>query len=472
MLISLPAISSVTILAKISQESIVEVDLSGSGLANKPNILILSTDGLKVDHVSAYGYERPTTPAIKTLAKDALVSENSFPNGANTTGSVGALLSGKLPTKTGVVYTPSIFQGIHSYQHFAGLLKRAGYRNVDISVPVLADSYDLNMRGAFDVVNARDLRGKHRNSLFTPDMRRILAIDYYFLQQVMERVDQRIKHGFGRITMVDSFREVTDMDRPPSMSDEKRLSDFISFIESSDDPFFAHIHFMGTHGPRFRPVSRRYSKGQVQAKRWMTDFYDDAIVDFDKIVGRVVHYLKQEKLYDKTLIIITSDHGIGWRTYERLPFVLKFPNNTHKGVVNFNTQRADIPPTLLDYLNIPIPKWMDGTSLLGEPPREDRLIFAAFNAPNERTNGNFSVINYGPPYYALGKVSVIQCTHWWQLNLNTGELKDRQLENKVSPCVNQILDPLTNESAPGEIQHHLRSMGYDTSQLSALLENK
>ena len=245
---------------------------------------------------------------------------------------------------------------------------------------------------------------------------------------------------------------------------------FIGFIEASDEPFFAHIHFMGTHGPRFRPISRRYSKGQVQEKRWMTDFYDDAIIDFDSIVGRINHYLKQKKLYDDTLVIVTSDHGIGWRTYERLPLIIKFPNNLNMGKVDYNTQRADVPPTLLDYLNIPIPEWMDGTSLLGEQPDEDRIIFAAFNAPNAQTEGRFQVKDYGPPYFALGKISVIQCNHWWQLNLNTGELKDRQIENKVPPCTSDTHPPLTSESVPGVIQQHLRSMGYDTSQLSAMLD--
>jgi hypothetical protein len=469
--ITLPAISSMFALAKIAEEPTIEVDLTGSGLVNKPNILILSTDGLKVDNMSAYGYERPTTPAITALAKDSLVSENSFPNGANTTGSVGGLLSGKLPTKTGVIYTPSIFQGIHSYQHFAGLLKQAGYRSIDLSIPVIADSYDLNMQGAFDVVNARDLRGKHQNSLFTPKLRRIFAIDYYFLQQVIERIDQRVKHSFGNLTMVDSYREVVDTDRPPAISDEKRLSSLISFIKVSEDPFFAHIHFMGTHGPRFRPISRKYSKGQVQEKRWMTDFYDDAIFDFDNIVGRISHYLKQKKLYDNTLIIITSDHGIGWRTYERLPFVIKFPNSLNMGKVDYNTQRADIPPTLLDYLNSPIPEWMDGISLLGDLPDENRMIFAAFNAPNEQTDGQYSVKDYGPPYYALGKVSVVQCNHWWQLNLITGELKDRQIENQIPACTGDIQDPLTDENVPGVILQHLKSMGYDTSQLRIILNN-
>ena len=467
--LTLPIISTIVVIVTVAQDPEIVVDLSDSGLEHKPNILILSTDGLKVDHMSAYGYERPTTPAIENLARDSLVLENSFPNGANTTGSVGALLSGKLPTKTGVVYTPSIFQGIHSYQHFAGMLKRAGYNSIDISVPIIADSYDLNMQEAFDVVYSRDLRGKNSKSLFTPDLRRLFAIDYYFFRQIVDRIDQRIKHSFGKITMVDSYREVVETDAPPAISDENRLSRFTHFIETTENPFFAHIHFMGTHGPRFRPVSRQYSKGQTQPKRWMTDFYDDAIVDYDKIVGRITQYLKQKELYNDTFIIITSDHGIGWRTYERLPLIIKFPNNSDKGVIVVNTQRADVPPTLLDYLNIPIPHWMDGRSLLGAMPDEDRIIIAAANAPNEKTNGRNTVIDYGPPYFALGKVSVIQCDHWWQLNLNTGELKDRQTDNRVPPCKDEVESPLSSETVPGVIQNHLKTMGYDTSQLSAIL---
>ena len=76
------------------------------------NVLILSTDGLNATHTSVYGYQRETTPYLKSIQAESLVFDNHFSNAAETTGSIGSLLSGKLPTHTKVVYRPDIFTKI------------------------------------------------------------------------------------------------------------------------------------------------------------------------------------------------------------------------------------------------------------------------------------------------------------------------------------------------------------------------
>ena len=56
---------------------------------------------------------------------------------------------------------------------------------------------------------------------------------------------------------------------------------------------------MGSHGGKFRPVDPFFSLGKVQSEAWMTDFYDDAIRDFDRYTKEIYGWLKTRNLLDK-----------------------------------------------------------------------------------------------------------------------------------------------------------------------------
>lgn len=74
--------------------------------------------------------------------------------------------------------------------------------------------------------------------------------------------------------------------------DRTLLQELFSFIEASPSPFFAHVHLMATHGRRFRPEERLFSKGKTQDRDWMVDFYDDAIRDLDRNFEEMIRRLK------------------------------------------------------------------------------------------------------------------------------------------------------------------------------------
>jgi hypothetical protein len=114
-----------------------------------PNIILLGSDGLDATHLSAYGYERDTTPHMNARLEGALVAENAFPNGGTTAGSVASILTGKLPIETRVIYPPDILHAEDSYQHLPGILKRLGYQSVDLSVPYFGDASHSERTGRF-----------------------------------------------------------------------------------------------------------------------------------------------------------------------------------------------------------------------------------------------------------------------------------------------------------------------------------
>jgi phosphoglycerol transferase MdoB-like AlkP superfamily enzyme len=142
-----------------SAQTTPELDLGRGAVARRrPNVLILSTDGLDAAHMSAYGYRRDTTPFIRTLVPRALIAENAFPNGTITVASLVSLLTGKSPIRTRVYSTKDALLGAEAYQSLPAILRRTGYSTIAL-VPGVVDPYGQNLRDAFDMANSRPLQG-------------------------------------------------------------------------------------------------------------------------------------------------------------------------------------------------------------------------------------------------------------------------------------------------------------------------
>ncbi len=80
-------------------------------IPNKKNVVLITTDGLETAFMSVYGYEKDTTPFLRTLAPKALIARNHFSNSGNTGGSITSILTGKHPTTNRVLYRPDILRG-------------------------------------------------------------------------------------------------------------------------------------------------------------------------------------------------------------------------------------------------------------------------------------------------------------------------------------------------------------------------
>ena len=436
---------------------------SRSGRKSLPNIVILSSDGLNASHLSLYGYDRATTPFLETLAESSLVAENCFANGGATAASITALLTGKWPTQTRVIYPPDILRGADSYQHLPGVLRRMGYTGLDLSIRHYADSVDLNFREAFDVVNFRSVK---RQAIYATRWMPMEAA--YFLAQVQDRLFSRLQKICFNLPMDDAFEEVTEGDRSHKR-DPQRMEQLFTFIESHAEPFFAHVHLMGTHGPRFRTHHRVFSAGLDQDREWLTEFYDDAILDFDSYVRQLVHFLEERNLLQRTVLVVGSDHGRRSRTAARIPLLIRFPERHYSGRLTVNVQNLDIAPTLLDYLRTPIPSWMVGRSLLSDRLESDYPIFAANRGqtPTTKTKRGRELKSseIRPPFYSLGHVSVIQCKYAYQLRLATGAITQYTIPDHTGTC-----GRAPKASAIRNILlDHLRSQQYDTESLNVPL---
>jgi arylsulfatase A-like enzyme len=146
-------------------------------------------------------------------------------------------------------------------------------------------------------------------------------------------------------------------------------------------PFYMYIHYMDVHCPYDTYWYPLYDKGayesqDTQAK--LTNIYNGRIVYVDQQINRIWEVLKQLGLIDKTMLIVTADHGeelydhggTGHCTtlYEeliRIPLIMHVPSFEGKHItLEHQVELTDIPVTVLDFLGLRIPQYMQGQSLL------------------------------------------------------------------------------------------------------------
>lgn len=375
------------------------------------NVVLLSSDGIDADRMSVYGYERETTPYLASRRDELLIGKNHIANSLSTSGSNGALLSGKSPTTTGVVRQLDVFRGEHVYQHLPGVLRQLGYHAIQVGARQYCDAYGQNMRQAFHVANERILHGARARALAR--YARSFPSESHFLGLSYERVDLRVRHALGLLDLHDVVAPVP-FEQPSWRSDGGRIESVLGELDRSPRPFFAHVHLLDTHGPSFRPALRHFSVGRNQTEPFERDFMDDAILGFDGYVREVFAYLEARNELERTLVVISSDHGAYWSIESRVPLLVRFPHAARAGTLGVETQTLDVAPTVLDALGVPKPDWMEGESIVG--PRI---------APHR-------------PFLVSGKTAdaiyMTQCQHWFGIDLVTGGFFRGTIRGHTSPC--------------------------------------
>lgn len=429
---------------------------------NLPHILLITADGLNADELSMYGAEAETTPFLEELAKTALVADNAFSNAQGTVGSVTSLLTGKYPADIRVLASTDILKEEDTYAHLPRILKAYGYHTVQLSFSYYADAYRVNLQDGFDEANGQTpVESELQTALagFFP------TDSYYFLREMYTRITDRLGHIFYLKKMENPFLQVTEA--PKKFNDAEKLSYLLSLLEESEKPLFVHLHWMGTHGPRFYPEERVFSIGKDTngQEKHDKDFYRDSILEFDTSLSRLYAKLEAESLTDQTILVVGSDHTLRW-SVSRIPLLMRFPQGAHAGRFTENAQNLDIAPTLLDYLDMPQPAWMSGQSLL-EKPDPLRPIFLAAIPESKRDPETNKVIYPQPqePFYQFGKMTVIVCDHYYLLNFYKGTLSDGAVKGYAGAC---YAPAPSREEALGLILGHLRENGFDTTELEKI----
>ena len=282
------------------------------------NLLIITIDTLRADRLGCYGCKEAETPNIDRLAGKGVRFENCYSSIPLTLPSHCTIFTGREPITHKVRNNGSYFLDKRE-ETFPEILKSHNYTtSAIISAWVLHSKFGLNQ-----------------------------GFDYYD-----DSLD--IKQMAGNLA------EITA---------DVVYNKFRHWLEMNHhQKFFSWIHFYDPHSP-FQPPGE-------YAKRFKSNPYDGEVSFVDFQIGKIIEDLKIKKIIDKTLIIITSDHGEAFGEHKeighgifcyeeslRVPLIFYNPPTFKKGrVVSQRTRLIDIMPTILELLQIEIPPTIRGNS--------------------------------------------------------------------------------------------------------------
>jgi len=242
------------------------------------NVILIVIDALRQDHVGTYGYYRNTTPNIDKLAEKSIVFQNAISQDTWTKPSIATLFTSTYPTRHQTLFQITEVEG------------HVGMNQLPESLTTIAEIMSDNGYKTYGYVN---------NANIHPDLNFNQGFDEYERSLYDTQITKRIR------TIIEK--------------------------KDVDEKFFMYIHYLGPHGPYTPPgkykslfveedheyinTSRKHrdiydslelSKRQIE---YIIAQYDGEIRLTDQRVGNILSSLEEKGLMDKTIVIITSDHG-------------------------------------------------------------------------------------------------------------------------------------------------------------------
>ena len=316
------------------------------------NIVLITIDTLRADHLSCYGYERKTSPNIDKIAEEGILFKNAIAPSSWTAPSMVSLVTSTYPTNHGVIH------GI-------------GYRkNKTI----------------------------HTQEVFSDELTtlaEILKANGYTTFGVASNLHLSEKFGFAR-----GFDYFKCLPFRSAFHVSKTIYSWENEIKKSDK-FFIWLHYFDPHYPylarnpwieqyTYKALTKRLNLSQKtrielsqliptfkedsQALSNLIALYDSEVSFVDFWVGNLIQKFELDK---NTLIIITADHGEEFLEHDQLghgknlyqetihiPLIIKLPYSSEKKRFDKQVNLLDIMPTILHLLNLNLPEQTVGKSLL------------------------------------------------------------------------------------------------------------
>jgi arylsulfatase A-like enzyme/Tfp pilus assembly protein PilF len=285
------------------------------------NVMLITIDTLRADHLPSYGYTHVKTPHLDELAGKSLLFKEAFAHVPLTLPSHTSILTGLLPIRHGVRDNGGYILD-QKVTTLAEILQNKGYStSAFVSAFVLDSQFHLDQgfQFYFDDFNI----AKFQDALFPRDIQ-----------------------------------------RPGAVTE----AEFEKWLDSNKDHrFFSWVHFYDPHDP--------YQPPEPYKSQYATNPYDGEIAYTDEILGRLLAKLKALNLDDRTIIVLTGDHGEslgehgeqthGMFIYEatmHVPLIIHLPNVNPESIEAV-VRHIDVAPSLLEWLGFQPDLVMQGSIL-------------------------------------------------------------------------------------------------------------
>ncbi|MBE0461648.1 MAG: sulfatase-like hydrolase/transferase [Candidatus Aminicenantes bacterium] len=399
---------------------------------DKLNIVLITLDTTRADHLPCYGYSGVKTPHLDSLANRSILFEQCTASSPLTLPSHASMMTGLYPTYHGVrVNGNTALSGVHLT--LAELFAQQGYQcGAFIGAFVLDGRWGLKQ--GFN----------HYDDRF--DLRKYKQLDLGLVQRPGNEV----------------------------------VNAALSWMENQkENPFFTWIHLFDPHAP-YEPPEPYFSEYNTG----ISGLYDGEIAFTDEQIGRIISWLDKNGLGRKTIIAIMGDHGEGLGDHNEMahgyyiydyavqvPFLIATPFEDFHGIrISSQVRTIDLYPTVLEMVGIEVPEENQGESVLDmifHPDKnKDYYAYCESLTPN---------IHYGwSPLYSLRTVK------YKFIDAPRPELYDliedpKELNNvrdkfpKIAQKFKEVLDQIIEESSLEAPKPEAANLDHETLQRLAAL---
>jgi arylsulfatase A-like enzyme/Tfp pilus assembly protein PilF len=304
---------------------------AGCADSSRPNLLLVTMDTTRADHLGVYGYGRDTSPTIDALAGEGVLFQRAFSHAPITLPSHTSMLTGAFPIAHGV-RDNGRFVVSDDLETLPEMLAGHGYATAAfVSAFVLDSRFGLDQ--GFDVYD----------DSFTAEWSEDKLRDAKIYNQMVT-------------------------DRPADQTTERAIA---WLAEQADEPFFLWVHYYDPH--------QRYAPPHPWDQLFQDNLYDGEIAFMDSQIERLFDAFREHGQWDRTAVVLTGDHGeslgqhgetthavLAYDSTLRVPLLVKPPATVEvaRNVVGESVSHVDLLPTVCDLLDVPKPTGLAGRSLL------------------------------------------------------------------------------------------------------------
>jgi len=316
----------------------------------QPNILFITIDSLRPDHLGCYGYKRDTSPNIDKLAKEGAIFTQAIAQGVITFNSVSSFISSTYPYM-------NLIDGENWYvylnpnvNYLQDILKRHGYTTDLFSDHPFGIGRMIGIKNNFDsYVQIKTNKPKELTRLALKQLKKNRNQKFFlWVYYVGVHIPYSPSLPYSDIFYKDSLPRV---EKYIPIATEYSVESFVV------EPKHISIGF----------IPKAVAEDNITDVNYYIAKYDGKIRIIDEQIGLLLQELKKLDLDKKTLIILNADHGEelgerniyfihGYNVYDeaiKVPLIITYPNFIPKNkIIDHQVQLLDIVPTIMDILGI------------------------------------------------------------------------------------------------------------------------
>ena len=335
------------------------VSCRGPAAGPRPNVLLITVDTLRPDHLSCLGYPRPTSPSIDTLAARGVVFKQAVTAAGRTVQSFPSILTGVIPPTHGLRYEGQSTEAIAGRPTLTRALKDAGYDAFAVT-----QGLNVGLHRDFDVYDPSIYLDPQGNKVVVPT------------RNDMEATKKALQWLRGRRGRQNPFFLWLRYNAPHWPYDPPA-----PYAEKFDPDYHGAHTFNDEAAPGIERGDLIFGLKRLPEREieHAVAHYDGEVAYADAAIGELLRGIDALGATARTVVVVTADHGesLGEHDYffehgaylydpvVRVPLIVVAPGRLPAGrKVETLGRTIDIVPTVLDLAGLRVPEGVEGTSLV------------------------------------------------------------------------------------------------------------